>query len=187
MATQPHTLTADEVFDLPVPEGLLGYECVDGRAVPVTPATPIHGNLHVRIGAAVLSHVRERSLPGRIYVDAGFVLGLRRDPERMRAPDVSYVPQSKVDAHPNPERLFRCVPDLAVEVDLTSGKKPGAQQRVVDYIEAGVRLVWVIDPRSRTVVVYRPDGSARLLRAEEALEGEDVLPGFRLELNELFE
>jgi Uma2 family endonuclease len=49
-----------------------------------------------------------------------------------------------------------------------------------------VRLVWVIDPRSRTAIVYRPDGSARLVRQEEALEGEDVVPGFRLPLTELF-
>ena len=56
----------------------------------------------------------------------------------------------------------------------------------MEYVEAGVRLIWAIDAHSRTAVVYRPDGSARLVRSDEALEGEDVLPGFRLELRELF-
>jgi Uma2 family endonuclease len=91
-----------------------------------------------------------------------------------------------VAAHVNPERVFRCVPDLAVEVDLTSGRKPGGQQRVLDYLEAGVPLVWVIDPRSRSAMVYRPDGSAELIRPEGALDGAEVVPGFRLELASLF-
>jgi Uma2 family endonuclease len=131
--------------------------------------------------------VRQAGLPGKVYSDAGFILGIPRDRERMRGPDVAYVSREKVDAHPDPERLFRCVPDLAIEIDLTSKKKPHGQQRIVDYLEAGVRLVWAIDPHSRTAVAYRPDGSARLVRTDEALEGEDVVPGFRLVLRELFE
>ncbi|HEX7050192.1 MAG TPA: Uma2 family endonuclease [Longimicrobiales bacterium] len=114
-----------------------------------------------------------------------FVLGLRRDRERMRGPDVAYIRRERT-LGAGPERPFRGVPDLAVEIDLTSAKKPGGQQRVVDYLEAGVRLVWVVDPRSRTATAYRPDGSARLVRPDEALEGEDVVPGFRLPLAELF-
>ena len=60
------------------------------------------------------------------------------------------------------------------------------QQEVRDYLEAGSRLVWVIAPRARTATVYRPDGSARLLREGEALEGEDVLRAFTLPLADLF-
>jgi Uma2 family endonuclease len=186
MATHPRALSADRVLDLPVPGDLIGYEFVDGRAVPVTPASPIHGELIIEVGRRLANHVRERGLRGKVYSDAGFVLGLARDPERMRAPDVAWVEGSKVDAHADPERLFRCVPDLAIEIDLTSGKKPDGQQRVVDYLEAGVRLVWVIDPHSRSAVSYRPDGSARLLRTEDVLDAEEVVPGFRLPLAELF-
>lgn len=132
MARNATIITADDVLDLPVPEGVSGYELVDGRPVPVMPASPLHGELIVA------------------------------------------------------ERLFRGVPDLAIEIDLASGWKPGGQQRVLDWLEAGVRLVWVIDPHSRTAVVYRPDGSARLVREDEDLEGEDVVPGFRLPLGSLF-
>ena len=186
MASRPDFLTADDVLELPVPDGLLGYELVDGELVPVTPASPIHGNVNGEVYHLLRKYQDERGLTGKAFVDAGFVLGLRRDPERMRSPDVSYVSQAKIDAHPNPERIFRCLPELAVEIDLTSGKKPGGLQRILDYLEAGVPLVWVIDPHSRTATVYRPDGSARLVRSDESLEGEDVLPGFRLELAALF-
>ena len=186
MATTPRILTADDVLDLPVPEGLLGYEFVDGELVPVTPASAVHAKLVGLVARALINYVLDGELPGEVYVDAAFVLGLRGDPERVRAPDVSYVRREKVEAHPDPERIFRCVPDLAIEIDLTSGKKPGGQQRIIEYLEAGVPLVWAIDPRSRTAMVYHPDGSARLLRSDESLDGEDVVPGFRLELSGLF-
>ena len=185
MAARPDTLTADDVLEIPVPDGLIGYELVDGRAVPVTPASLVHGRLIVEVAYQLERHVRDHQLPGIVLSDAGFVLGLARDPERMRGPDVAYVDKGKLEGH-DPERIFRGIPDLAVEIDLTSGKKPGGQQRIVEYLEAGVPLVWAIDPHSRSAMVYHPDGSARLLRTNEALEGEDVVPGFHLELNDLF-
>jgi Uma2 family endonuclease len=186
MATDPRILTADDVLDLPVPDDAIGYEFVDGRPVPVMPASPIHGRLTAEVTRRLANHVNEHRLPGTVYHDAGFVLGLRRDPERVRGPDVAYVTREKVDAHPDPERLFRCVPDLAIEIDLTSARKPGGQQRIVDYLEAGVPLVWAIDPRSRSAMAYRSDGSARLLREHEVLDAEEIVPGFRLPLTELF-
>lgn len=185
MATNRNVLTADDVLDLPLPDGAIGYEFVDGRPVPVMPASPIHGELIVEVAALLWHYVREHKLPGKVWNDAGFVLGLRRDRERMRGPDVAYIRAEKTNGI-NPERLFRGVPDLAVEIDLTSGKKPGGQQRIVDYLEAGVPLVWAIDPHSRTATVYHSDGSARLLREGDTLDGEDIVPGFRLPLAELF-
>jgi Uma2 family endonuclease len=183
LATQ--SLTADDALDLPVPDGLLGYELVDGRPVPVMPSSLLHGRLVVQVVYRLEQHVRERGLTGRVFSDAGFVLGLPNDPERMRSPDVMYVDGGKLEGL-DPQRVFRGVPDLVVEIDLTSGKKPGGQRRILDYLEAGVRLVWAIDPHSRTATAYRPDGSARLLRPTDALDGEAVLPGLRLALEELF-
>lgn len=185
MATNPDTPTADDVLDLPPPESAIGWEFVDGRPVPVMPASPMHGELIVEVARLLANHVIEHRLPGKVWSDVGFVLGLRRDRERMRGPDVAYIQHAKT-AGTDPERLFRGVPDLAIEIDLTSAKKPGGQQRVVDYLEAGVPLVWVIDPHSHTAVVYRRDGSARLMREDDVLEGENVVPGFRLSLAELF-
>jgi len=185
VATDPHTITADDLLDVPVPDGLSGYELVDGRLVPVMPPSLRHAELVALMTGALLNHVRSHKLPGKVFTDAGFVLALSRDPERMRQPDVIYVEKRKLAGH-DPERIFRGIPDLAVEIDLTGGKKPGGQQRIVDYVEAGVRLVWAIDPHSRTAMVYHPDGSARLVRPDEALDGEDVVPGLRLELRELF-
>jgi len=60
------------------------------------------------------------------------------------------------------------------------------QDKVMEYLAHGTRLVWVVRPRQRTVTVYRPDGSARVLGETDALDGEDVVPGFRLPLRTLF-
>jgi Uma2 family endonuclease len=60
------------------------------------------------------------------------------------------------------------------------------EEKVADYLDAGARMVWVIDPRRREAAVHRPGRAQRILRAADALDGEDVLPGFRLGLDELF-
>jgi Uma2 family endonuclease len=139
----------------------------------------------VRVAYRLQRHVEDAKLPGEVFVGGGTVLGLSRDPERMRIPDVMYVEKRRLEGH-DPERIFRGLPDLVIEVDLTSAKKPGGQRRILDYLEAGIPLVWAIDVYTHTAMAYRPDGSARLVRAEEALDGEDVVPGFRLPLAELF-
>ncbi len=141
MATNPTAFSADDALDLPLPNGVTGYEFVDGQPVPVMPASRMHGRLIVTVARILDTYVLEHGLPGEVYSDAGFVLGLRRDRQRMRAPDVAYVDRSKVEANPDPERLFRCAPDLAIEIDLTSAKKPGGRQRIAEFLEAGTRLV----------------------------------------------
>lgn len=186
MATNPTAFTVDDVPALELPDGVSGYEFVDGRLEPVMWGSPLHGEMIVEIAACLWYHVKENGRPGEVWSDARFVLGLGRDRERLRGPDVSYIQKEKL-AGIDPVRLFRGVPDLAIEVDLASGRKPGGQQRIVDYLEAGVRLVWAIDPHSRTAMMYRPDGTARLVRSDEELDGEDVVAGFRLRIAELFD
>ena len=78
-------------------------------------------------------------------------------------------------------------PDLAVEVLSPSDNLVDVQQKVRDYREAGARLVWVIAPAARTATIHRADGSARLLREGDHLDGGDVLPGLAISLGELFD
>lgn len=83
MALSPRALGADDVLDLPLPEDVSGYEFVDGVPVPVMPASPVHGELIIEVGRRLKNHVLERGVAGKVYSESGFVLGLRRDPERM--------------------------------------------------------------------------------------------------------
>jgi Uma2 family endonuclease len=116
----------------------------------------------------------------------GFVLTLPSDPERVRAPDVAFVSSQRLPDGRLPEGFVRGAPDLAVEVLSPSDNPVDIQQNVRDYLEAGARLVWVIAPEAKTATIYRADGSARLLRELDQLDGEEVLPGLTISLAEVF-
>jgi Uma2 family endonuclease len=181
-------LTADDLLEIPVPDQLRGYELVDGELVEVSLVSPPHGRIAAQVARHIGNHIEEHRLAGHVYVEAAYVLALQRDPERLRGPDVSYVSEAALGRHGGePERgWFRLVPDLVVEVD-SPGRRPSVEQsRIQDYLDAGVALLWVVHPEARSVTVYHPDGSARLLRETDALDGEAVLPGFRLPLARLF-
>jgi Uma2 family endonuclease len=99
---------------------------------------------------------------------------------------VALVATSRLPGGTLPQGFIRGAPDLAVEILSPNDDPVDVQQKVRDYLEAGSRLVWIVAPRPRTVTVYRPDGSARLVREPAGLEGEDVVPGFTLALAELY-
>jgi Uma2 family endonuclease len=188
MATHRSPIEPDDLLEIPVPDELSGYELVDGELAPVTPASRLHGKLIWRLGVRLQNYIDEHCIVGELYTDSGFVLGLKRDPRRLRGPDVSFVGQQKLLQHgAASEHFARFVPDLAVEIDLASGRKPGGLQRIRDYVEAGVPLIWAIHPRTRTASVYRRDGSMVDLDEHDVLNGEDVIPGFLLPLNTFFE
>jgi Uma2 family endonuclease len=177
----------DDLLEMELPAGVSGYELVDGELVPVTPASLTHGRLILEVGYLLTSHIRKHKIVGELYSDSGFVLGLQRDPRRMRGPDIAFVSQKKLDQHgPADARFGRFAPDLAIEIDLASGRKPGGLQRIRDYLEAGVPLVWAIHPTTRSANVYRADGTTLELSEQDTLDGEDILPGFRLPLTDLF-
>lgn len=189
MATQPRRLRADDLPHITVEDpALSGYELVDGELVPVMGANPPHAELILEVGALLRAFVKRRKL-GRVFVDPWVRLALPRDPERVRAPDVAFVAAEKLRQSGGvPDDYFRIVPDLVVEIYSPSNerKRRDFHQRIRDYLDAGVPLLWVIYPASRYAAVYRADGSARVLREDEELDGETVLPGFRLPLADLF-
>jgi Uma2 family endonuclease len=129
----------------------------------------------------------DRQGRGKVVVgDVGFVLQLPNDPERVRAPDVGFVTLEKLPGGRLPQGFILGAPDLAVEVLSPTDNPVDIQQKVRDFLESGTRLIWLIAPQAKTATVYRPDGSARLLREHEALDGEDVLPGLSIPLADIF-
>ena len=156
-----------------------GYEYVKGELVPMSPPTRIHSKVSVNVIRHLDRHVRENQL-GEVHVAATFQVG-----ERALKPDVAFVPTSQLDGDENTG--FLIPPDLAIEVLSPTD----VQWRVVDkafvYLNAGTRLVWVLDPRSKTVTVYRSENDMALLTREDTLTGEDVVPGFTCPVSQLFE
>jgi len=103
----------------------------------------------------------------------------------VRAPDIAFVRRERLPSSV-PVGFPELAPDLVVEV-LSPDDRPGETlAKVGDWLEAGARLVWVIDPQGRNARVYRADGSQTSVSEADHLEGEDVLPGFRCELASIF-
>lgn len=183
MVQQRNRLSAEDLFKLPDDEHR--YELVEGELRRMAPAGGEHGDLAMEIGATLRNHVREHRL-GRVFAaETGFIL--RTDPDTVRAPDVSFVRQPRLPVGGLPTGYFPFAPDLAVEIVSPSDSAEEIQAKVSEYESAGVHQVWVVYPRTRTVVVHEGSGAARTLGVDDILDGDDVVPGFRYPLADLFD
>ena len=174
-------LSADELLHLHLPHKRT--ELVRGVLVVREPPGGRHGRLTAELARVIANHAVEQGL-GTVYAgDTGFTLA--RHPDTVRGPDLAFVSKVRVpDA--DPTGYLELGPDLVVEI-LSPGNRPGdVLAKVADWLNAGTRLVWVIDPQRRQARVYRQDGSGASVNEEEKLEGEDVLPGLSISLSQLF-
>jgi Uma2 family endonuclease len=174
----PSLLTAEELLSVSVPGKRV--ELVQGVLVVREPTGLRHGRVTMAVARRLADHVAA-SRQGEVYVgDTGFTLA--RGPDTVRAPDIAFIRRARI---PDPEPLGfpHLAPDLAVEV-LSPTDRPGETlAKVADWLSAGTRLVWVIDPERRLVRVYRHDGTEALVSATDSLSGEDLLPGFTCPLD----
>ncbi len=182
MADNPR-LTAEDL--LRMGESDMRRELVNGEVIEMPPSNALHGMLTVELSHRLTEFVHAQG-GGKVLTDVGFILKLPDDPERVRGPDVAFISTDRLPSGKLPEKFIRGAPDLAVEVTSPDDSAADVQRKVLDYIFSGTRLVWVVTPRTRSVTVYRPDGSARLLCEPEQLDGEDVLPGLKIALSDLF-
>ncbi len=135
--------------------------------------------LIVRLYGFVLS----RNL-GIVMAESGTV---RLFPGQVRMPDVAFFSWDRLPGRKRPKvPILHVAPDLAVEVLSKSNTKAEMARKVGEYFQAGVTLVWLIDPKSETVRVHTAADRSILLKRGESLGGGDVLPGFSLPLDELF-
>lgn len=171
--SSPALLTADELLHLNLPNKRT--ELVRGQLIVREPPGFRHGNVTMRLARAMANHVDAKHLGLVLAAETGFKLA--SDPDTVRAPDVAFVSRDRLP-DPLPVGYAALGPDLVVEV-LSPDDRPGeVLAKVADWLSAGCRLVWVVDPGRRNARVYRADGSESLLAQDGVLEGEDVLPGF---------
>ena len=173
-------LTADDLARIS-PSGKR-TELVRGRMIVREPAGFRHGDVAMATALAIGHFLRTHPSGRLLAAETGFVLST--NPDTVRAPDVAFVRNERIP-DPLPRGYARFAPDLVVEV-LSPDDRPGEMlEKVADWLGAGTRLVWVIDPERRTGRVHRPDGTVMLLNELDALDGEDVLPGFSHRLAEV--
>ncbi|MBH8576173.1 Uma2 family endonuclease [Nostocaceae cyanobacterium CENA369] len=103
-----------------------------------------------------------------------------------RSPDASWVSRKRLAAlNPDPAKFLPMAPDFAVELRSANDSLKTVQQKMQEYIDNGVRLGWLIDPQNQRVEIYRPDRDIEVLQSPTSLSGEDVLPGFVLDLAQI--
>lgn len=157
-------------------------ELIRGVLVVREPSGGLHGSLASRLEYRLRNFVEQHGLGEVFAQDTGFKIA--RDPDTVRAPDVAFVGRERLAEIP--EGYPELAPDLVVEI-LSPGDRPGeVLEKVGDWLNAGTRLVWVLDARRRQARVHRADGSVSIVEADGVLDGEDVVAGFSLRLNELF-
>ena len=108
------------------------------------------------------------------------------DDDRIRVPDVSFVAKGRITPEQSAAGYIEVVPDLAVEVVSPNDKARELNEKLEEYLRAGVKLVWIIHPKTKTVDVHRPSGDNTRLNATDNLSGESVISGFECKVSELF-
>lgn len=179
---QQALMTAEELFDLPDDD--YKYELVEGELIRMAPTGGEHGVLTVRIGRVLDEYVEAHDLGICSGAETGFIL--RRAPDIVRAPDAAFIDKARIPESGIPKTYWPFAPDLAVEVLSPSDRFSAVQTKIAEYFSAGTRLVWVIEPATRTVYVYRSSHDVQALGEDDELSGADVLPGFRYAVKRLF-
>lgn len=182
MDTATELLTADDL--LRKPHDGYRYELVKGELIKEPPAGNIHGKRTMKLGWRLARHVEANDLGVVFAAETGFRLA--SDPDTVRAPDVSFVAKTRVEEVGEFEGFWPGAPDLAAEVISPGDSYTDVDEKVEEYLRAGTRAVWVVDPRRRTVTVYRSLADITILTECDTLEGGDVIPGFTCRVAEIF-
>ncbi len=159
---------------------LEGYEYVKGELILMPAASAEHGIVSARVFLHLGLYVRENELGEVVTPDTGFQVG-----ERVLKPDIAFL--STAHLPDDLSKAFPVPPDLAIEVVSPSDAFRRVIEKAFAYLEAGTQIVWVIEPGSKTVTVYRSETDIKLLTREDTLDGQDVVEGFSCQVAQLFE
>lgn len=181
-------MTAEEFLHLPEENGWQ-HELVEGVVVKMPSPGFRHGKIEMRLARVVANFVEARNLGVVTGAETGFLLSKVGQKDTVLGADVAFVQSKNVpppDA-PGIEKYLRVAPDLVAEVASPDQYRPEMAAKARIYLDAGVRLVWVVWPSSQTVDVWRPGTDAlTTLASTDALDGYDVLPGFTCPVADLF-
>ena len=185
--TSTKPMTADELLMLP--DDGVDRELIRGelRERPMTRRNRWHGQTEANLSFLLKDWHRQQSAPiGKVYAgEVGCIL--QRDPDTAVGVDVAFVAAATVARQTDETTMIDGPPLLAVEILSPSDKQEEILDKVGEYLAAGVGLVWVVEPRFRTVTVYRHDAEPELFNVRQELSAEPHLPGFRVSVAAIFE
>ena len=181
-ATLTKPITAEQLLEMP--DDGYRYELLKGELIMAPPPGSEHGEITMNLAAPLHRHVKTNNL-GVVYAaETGFKLA--SDPDTVRAPDIAFVRRELIDQNDRVPGYLSGAPDLVVEVLSPSDTFGKVEGKVTQWLEAGAQTVWVVSPKLHTVTVYRALTDIVTLTEKDILDGDDVVPGFRINITEIF-
>jgi len=172
-------------LDVPPSPVILGddklYEIIDGKPEEKEVGGARHSGIGIRLTVRLGSYVEENGLGGVYGPDATFRIG-----ENQRLPDLAFVAADRIPPEGEPEGIWELAPDLAVDIVSPTDLYEKVISKLVEYFAAGVRLVWLISPENRQFTIYTSPTQATILTDADELVCNDVIPGFRCRLADIF-
>lgn len=191
-ASSPRLITTEELLAMPddgVERWIIDGELREagGGGEAMTVRNSLHSFVMAEIVRVLANWRRTKPPPrGKVYCgEAG--VKLRWDPDVTVGADVAYASAELLERQTGATTLIEGVPELLVEILSPNDTVEQIDEKIDAYLAAGVALIWIIDPRRRTAMIYQPDSQPRLVTENDTLEGGDVLPGFGVRFGELFE
>lgn len=183
---EPRLLTCADLFVLPeeLPSGPVKYELDNGRLITIMAPPGAH---HGWTQSTIVSELRRQGeLPGHgmAFGEVGVVLW--RNPDRVVGPDAAFIANDRLPFRTSPEGYLETIPHLIVEVRSRNDSLVEMQQKTRDYLQASVQIVWLVDPLSKTVTAHRQNAAPQVLRADDVLTANGVIPGFQLRFADIF-
>jgi Uma2 family endonuclease len=165
-----------------LPGGTVRYELNDGVLVVMAPP----GDFHARYQAKVIIRLdaAESLELGEVRGEVGIVL--RRNPDRVVGADAAFILTKSLPAQKTPEGYLETIPELVVEIRSKNDTNAEIIAKADEYFAAGVQVVWIVDPASRTLAAHWPDTSVQVFRGDEPVTC-DLLPGFAVPAARFFD
>ena len=183
MVTTTRLMTAEELLNLP--DDGFRYELVRGKLRKRLPAGQTQGkyasNIHISLGG----YAKANRLGKSYIADTGYILAT--DPDHVLAPDFAFISNERLREIGESDGFAQGAPDVAVEVISPNDRYTEVEEKVEDWLNAGCRAVIVVNPRRRTVNLHRSPTEVTILTESDTLELGDIVPGWRMPVEDIFE
>ena len=178
--------TAADLAALPdeLPSGTVDYELWEGELRRTAPPSDEHAGVGAPLITALTTLGQWRG-HGLARDDVGVMLG--SDPDTVVGPDAAFLTSDQLPVQRSPEGYLVTMPALMAEIRSKNNTWKDIERKTARYLAKGCRLVWVLDPKRRRILVHRPDTEATLLTEKDTLTAEGVIPGFEFPVHRLFE
>ena len=187
LATRPETMTTEQFLALPDDGKERWLVAGELREREMTRRNRGHSRVEMKIGYLLRKWMETQPVPRGEVLGGEAGVRLRRNPDTTLGVDVAYISPQTADANPHDHGFLDGIPVLVVEVLSPSDTEEDVNEKLRSYLDAGVSLVWIVDPTFRTITVYRADAEPELFNATQTISGEPHLPGFRVAVREVFE